>query len=156
MRFSAQQTMSIAQGLYENGHITYMRTDSVSLSGQAITAARNAATALYGQGAVPADPRLYKGKSKNAQEAHEAVRPAGEAFPTPSQLSSVLRSDELKLYDLIWKRTVASQMVDAKGETVTATLEAKPLPSLEGLSFSAADFSASGTVLSQRGFLRRI
>ena len=154
LRFSAQQTMSIAQGLYENGHITYMRTDSVSLSGQAVTAARNAATALYGQGAVPADPRLYKGKSKNAQEAHEAVRPAGEAFPTPSQLSSVLRSDELKLYDLIWKRTVASQMVDAKGETVTATLEAKPLPSLEGLSFSAADFSASGTVLSQRGFLQ--
>ena len=144
LRFSAQQTMSIAQGLYENGHITYMRTDSVSLSGQAVTAARNAATALYGQGAVPAEPRLYKGKSKNAQEAHEAVRPAGEAFPTPSQLSSVLRSDELKLYDLIWKRTVASQMVDAKGETVTATLEANPLPPLEGLSFSAADFSASG------------
>ena len=131
-----------------------MRTDSVSLSGQAVTAARNAATALYGQGAVPAEPRLYKGKSKNAQEAHEAVRPAGEAFPTPSQLSSVLRSDELKLYDLIWKRTVASQMVDAKGETVTATLEANPLPPLEGLSFSAADFSASGTVLSERGFLQ--
>jgi DNA topoisomerase-1 len=154
LRFSAQQTMSIAQGLYENGHITYMRTDSVSLSGQAVTAARNAATALYGQGAVPAEPRLYKGKSKNAQEAHEAVRPAGEAFPTPAQLSSVLRSDELKLYDLIWKRTVASQMVDAKGETVTATLEAKPLPALEGLRFMAADFSASGTVLSERGFLQ--
>ena len=154
LRFSAQQTMSIAQGLYENGHITYMRTDSVSLSAQAISAARAAATALYGASAVPDQPRLYKGKSKNAQEAHEAVRPAGEAFPTPSELSSQLRSDELKLYDLIWKRTVASQMVDAKGETVSVTLEADPMPSAEGLSFTSAEFSASGTVLSQKGFLQ--
>jgi DNA topoisomerase-1 len=154
LRFSAQQTMSIAQGLYENGHISYMRTDSVSLSGQAVSAARAAATDLYGASAVPAEPRLYKGKSKNAQEAHEAVRPAGESFPTPSALSSVLRSDELKLYDLIWKRTVASQMVDAKGETVTATLEADPMPQVEGRTFSRAEFSASGTVLSQRGFLQ--
>jgi len=154
LRFSAQQTMSIAQGLYENGHITYMRTDSVSLSAQAIQAARSAATQLYGATAVPSEPRAYKGKSKNAQEAHEAVRPAGEAFPTPSQLSSQLRSDELKLYDLIWKRTVASQMVDAKGETVSVTLDAQPMPALEGLSFSSAEFSASGTVLSERGFLQ--
>jgi len=85
LRFSAQQTMSIAQGLYENGHITYMRTDSVSLSGQAIAAARKAATSLYGHTSVPDQPRLYKGKSKNAQEAHEAVRPAGESFATPSE-----------------------------------------------------------------------
>jgi DNA topoisomerase-1 len=151
LRFSAQQTMSIAQGLYENGHITYMRTDSVSLSGQAITAARAAATELYGAGSIPSEPRLYKGKSKNAQEAHEAVRPAGDRFATPSSLSSVLRSDELKLYDLIWKRTVASQMVDVKGETVTVTLEATPLP---GSDFSSAQFAASGTVLSERGFLQ--
>ncbi|KGA04878.1 MAG: DNA topoisomerase I [actinobacterium acMicro-4] len=151
LRFSAQQTMSIAQGLYENGHLTYMRTDSVSLSSQAINAARVAATELYGAKSIPGEPRLYKGKSKNAQEAHEAVRPAGDRFATPQSLSSVLRSDELKLYDLIWKRTVASQMVDAKGETVTVTLEATPLP---GSDFTSAWFTASGTVLTERGFLQ--
>jgi len=154
LRFSAQQTMSVAQGLYENGHITYMRTDSVSLSAQAISAARHAATTLYGASAVPSEPRLYKGKSKNAQEAHEAVRPAGDTFSSPQELASVLRSDELKLYDLIWKRTVASQMVDAKGETVTITLEASPLPADERLSFQVAQFTASGTILSERGFLQ--
>ncbi|MGA1688151.1 MAG: type I DNA topoisomerase, partial [Pontimonas sp.] len=154
LRYSASQTMSIAQGLYENGHITYMRTDSVSLSAQAITAARAAAQALYGQGSVPSEPRLYKGKSKNSQEAHEAVRPAGDVFATPSELAGVLRSDELKLYDLIWKRTVASQMVDAKGETVSVTIEAAPLPSAEGVEFSKATVSASGTILTERGFLQ--
>ena len=154
LRYSASQTMSIAQGLYENGHITYMRTDSVSLSTQAITAARAAAQALYGQGSVPAEPRLYKGKSKNSQEAHEAVRPAGDTFASPSELASVLRSDELKLYDLIWKRTVASQMVDAKGETVSITMEAEPLPAAEGVSFQKATLGASGTILSERGFLQ--
>jgi len=154
LRFSAQQTMSIAQGLYENGHITYMRTDSVSLSAQAINAARAAATALYGSSSIPSEPRIYKGKSKNAQEAHEAVRPAGESFDSPQELASVLRSDELKLYDLIWKRTLASQMVDAKGETVTITLEAAPLPADERVSFSSAQFTASGTILSARGFLQ--
>ena len=154
LRFSAQQTMSIAQGLYENGHITYMRTDSVTLSAQAISAARASATELYGAKSVPAEPRLYKGKSKNAQEAHEAVRPAGDRFATPSELSGVLRSDEMRLYDLIWKRTVASQMVDAKGETVTVTLEATPLPVASGVSFGSADFTASGTVLSDKGFLQ--
>lgn len=154
LRFSAQQTMSIAQGLYENGHITYMRTDSVTLSGQAISAARACATELYGAKAVPSEPRLYKGKSKNAQEAHEAVRPAGDRFATPSELSGVLRSDELKLYDLIWKRTVASQMVDAKGETVTVILEAAGLPAAGVASFGAAQFTASGTVLSDKGFLQ--
>jgi DNA topoisomerase-1 len=154
LRFSAQQTMSIAQGLYENGHITYMRTDSVSLSGQAVAAARAAATALYGATSVPEAPRLYKGKSKNAQEAHEAVRPAGESFATPAALASVLRSDELRLYDLIWKRTVASQMVDAKGETVSVTMEASNLPSSAAVSYGSAEFSASGTVLTERGFLQ--
>ena len=154
LRFSAQQTMSIAQGLYENGHITYMRTDSVSLSQQALDAARSAARELYGASSIPSEPRLYKGKSKNAQEAHEAVRPAGERFQSPQELASALRSDELKLYDLIWKRTVASQMVDAKGETVTITLEAAPLPSDDRVKFSAAQFTASGTVLSERGFLQ--
>ena len=154
LRFSAQQTMSIAQGLYENGHITYMRTDSVSLSAQAVAAARASATELYGASSVPSEPRLYKGKSKNAQEAHEAVRPAGEAFPTPKALSSVLRGDELKLYDLIWKRTVASQMVDAKGETITATLAVDPLPRAQDVRFQRAEFTASGTVLTQRGFLQ--
>jgi DNA topoisomerase-1 len=154
LRYSASQTMSIAQGLYENGHITYMRTDSVSLSAQAITAARAAAQSLYGANSVPAEPRVYKGKSKNSQEAHEAVRPAGDVFASPSELASVLRSDELKLYDLIWKRTVASQMVDAKGETVSITIEAQPLPAAEGVSFQKATLSASGTILSERGFLQ--
>ena len=154
LRFSASQTMSIAQGLYENGHITYMRTDSVSLSGQAVSAARAAATALYGASSIPSEPRVYKGKSKNSQEAHEAVRPAGDTFVAPGELSSVLRSDELKLYDLIWKRTVASQMVDAKGETVSITIEASPLPAMENASFQKAALSASGTILSERGFLQ--
>jgi DNA topoisomerase-1 len=103
---------------------------------------------------VPSEPRLYKGKSKNSQEAHEAVRPAGDTFASPSELASVLRSDELKLYDLIWKRTVASQMVDAKGETVSITIEAQPLPPMEGVSFQKATLSASGTILSERGFLQ--
>ena len=154
LRFSAQQTMSIAQGLYENGHITYMRTDSVTLSAQAVTAARSAATKLYGSQSVPDAPRLYKGKSKNAQEAHEAVRPAGDSFATPAELAGVLRSDELKLYDLIWKRTVASQMVDAKGETVSVTVEVADLPAVSGVTFGSAEFSASGTVLTERGFLQ--
>ena len=154
LRYSASQTMSIAQGLYENGHITYMRTDSVSLSSQAIQAARAAATSLYGASSVPSEPRLYKGKSKNAQEAHEAVRPAGDEFHTPAQLAGVLRSDELKLYDLIWKRTVASQMVDAKGETVSITMESHSLPAEEGLDFTKAAYTASGTMLTERGFLQ--
>ncbi len=112
-----RQTMSVAQGLYENGHITYMRTDSSSLSQQAITAARKQASSLYGPETVPDKPRSYAGKSKNAQEAHEAIRPAGDTFKTPSEMEGVLRGNDWKLYDLIWKRTVASQMADAKGST---------------------------------------
>ncbi|WP_157155241.1 MULTISPECIES: type I DNA topoisomerase [unclassified Diaminobutyricimonas] len=145
LRFSSRQTMSVAQSLYENGYITYMRTDSVSLSQQAIDAARNQAKALYGAETVPDKPRLYAGKSKNAQEAHEAIRPSGDTFRTPQQLQGELRGDQWKLYDLIWKRTVASQMADTKGTTASVTIEAT-LP--EGI----AELGASGTVITFPGF----
>ena len=146
LRFSAKQTMSVAQGLYENGYITYMRTDSQSLSAQATEAARRQARSLYGADSVPDKPRLYSSKSKNAQEAHEAIRPSGEVFPTPDELKRVLSPTEHRLYDLIWKRTVASQMIDATGSTATVTV---------GLTAGGrdAEFSASGTVITVRGFL---
>ncbi len=147
LRFSARQTMSVAQGLYENGHITYMRTDSSTLSQQAIDAARNQAAKLYGRETVPEKPRVYASKSKNAQEAHEAVRPAGDVFKTPSELSSVLRGNDFKLYDLIWKRTVASQMADARGSTASVTIAGKTVDA------GTAEFTASGTVITFRGFL---
>jgi DNA topoisomerase-1 len=146
LRFSARQTMSLAQSLYENGYITYMRTDSASLSQQAISAARAQATSLYGADSVPDKPRTYAGKSKNAQEAHEAIRPSGETFRTPSSLEKTLRGPEWKLYDLIWKRTVASQMADAKGSTASVVLTATTAD-------QKADFTASGTVITFRGFL---
>ncbi|MFD1715493.1 type I DNA topoisomerase [Amnibacterium flavum] len=149
LRFSARQTMSVAQSLYENGYITYMRTDSSSLSAQAINAARTQAASLYGADSLPDKPRVYSGKSKNAQEAHEAIRPSGETFRTPSSLSSELRGNDLKLYDLIWKRTVASQMADARGSTATVTIEARPAGT-----DTLATFSASGTVITFRGFLQ--
>jgi DNA topoisomerase-1 len=148
LRFSARQTMSVAQGLYENGYITYMRTDSATLSGQAINAARTQAAALYGADTIPEKPRVYAGKNKSAQEAHEAIRPSGETFRTPAELSSVLRGNDFKLYDLIWKRTVASQMADAKGSTATVTIKAGPTADE-----SIAEFVASGTVITFRGFL---
>ena len=144
---SAKQAMSTAQRLYEKGFITYMRTDSVALSAQAIEAARSQAVALYGEGAVPLNPRVYKSKSKNAQEAHEAIRPSGEEFRTPASLSSELDRDEQRLYDLIWKRTVASQMSDATYETTTVTLEVNAGGRL-------AEFTASGTVYTFKGFLQ--
>ena len=147
LKFSSKQTMSIAQRLYENGHITYMRTDSPSLSAQAMNAARTQAKAMYGEDQVSPSPRLYTGKSKNAQEAHEAIRPSGDVFKTPAELSSVLRGEELKLYELIWKRTVASQMADAKGQTATVTLGVTPA------SGDLLEFTASGTVITFRGFL---
>ncbi len=147
LRFSARTTMSLAQSLYENGYITYMRTDSVSLSQQAIEAARTQAVKLYGADSIPEKPRAYASKSKNAQEAHEAIRPSGEVFRTPSELQSKLRGDEFKLYDLIWKRTVASQMADAKGSTATVTIAADGGPDAQ------AEFTASGTVITFRGFL---
>ncbi|MEO7015943.1 MAG: type I DNA topoisomerase [Leifsonia sp.] len=151
LRFSARQTMSVAQSLYENGYITYMRTDSASLSQQATNAARTQAAKLYGPETVPDKPRLYSSKNKNAQEAHEEIRPSGEVFRTPSELSSILRGNDFKLYDLIWKRTVASQMADAKGQTASVTVEAAIA---EGANDGVvAEFTASGTVITFRGFL---
>ncbi|MEO8908346.1 MAG: type I DNA topoisomerase, partial [Microbacteriaceae bacterium] len=152
LRFSARQTMSVAQSLYENGYITYMRTDSPNLSKQATNAARNQAAKLYGAETVPEKPRVYTGKSKNAQEAHEAIRPSGEVFRTPSEVSSTLRGNDFKLYDLIWKRTVASQMADAKGQTASIAIEATVVGGL--LDGSVAEFTASGTVITFRGFLQ--
>ncbi|GAA1055526.1 DNA topoisomerase 1 [Agromyces luteolus] len=161
LRLSARDTMRVAQSLYENGYITYMRTDSVSLSQQAIQAARTQAVKLYGADSVPEKPRAYAGKSKNAQEAHEAIRPSGEVFRTPAELQSVLRGSEFKLYDLIWKRTVASQMADAKGQTATVTIEvgptatdaAEPETPTTAVAGTIAEFTASGTVITFRGFL---
>ncbi len=156
LRFSARQTMSVAQSLYENGHITYMRTDSPNLSQQAINAARSQAASLYGAESVPDKPRMYSGKNKNAQEAHEAIRPAGDAFRTPSQLEGTLRGNDWKLYDLIWKRTVASQMADAKGSTASVVISAtvpSPIAELGTTGPSVSEFTASGTVITFRGFL---
>ena len=147
LKFSARQTMSVAQRLYENGYITYMRTDSPNLSVQAMNAARSQAIKLYGEDQVSEKPRIYSGKSKTAQEAHEAIRPAGDVFRTPDELSSVLRGEELRLYDLIWKRTVASQMADARGQTATVTL------AVDAPASPRADFVASGTVITFRGFM---
>ncbi|MGO4299110.1 type I DNA topoisomerase [Leifsonia sp. RAF41] len=151
LRFSARQTMSVAQSLYENGYITYMRTDSASLSQQATNAARAQAAKLYGPETVPDKPRTYVSKSKNAQEAHEAIRPSGETFRTPAELERSLRGQEMRLYELIWKRTVASQMADAKGQTASVTVEARVTDG--PLNGTLAEFTASGTVITFRGFL---
>ena len=151
LRFSARQTMSVAQALYENGYITYMRTDSTTLSNQAIEAARSQAAALYGPETLPAEPRVYTSKSKNAQEAHEAIRPSGDTFRTPAELESALRGPELRLYELIWKRTVASQMADAKGQTASIVVGSRIT---EGeRNGTTVEFTASGTVITFRGFL---
>jgi DNA topoisomerase-1 len=166
--FSAKYTMSVAQRLYENGHITYMRTDSVTLSQTAIDAARNQARELYGPEYVPDAPRTYTNKVKNAQEAHEAIRPAGDRFRTPQQVAARgLKGDELRLYDLIWKRTVASQMKDATGESVSVRVAGTPgraaavadgAVSPEATEFAAGvrttEFAASGKVINFYGFLR--
>jgi DNA topoisomerase I len=147
--FSAKHTMSVAQRLYENGHITYMRTDSVTLSQTAISAARKQAAELYGASYVPDAPRTYASKVKNAQEAHEAIRPAGDSFRTPAQLASErLSSDERRLYELIWQRTVASQMKDATGESVSVRVTGT---STAG---ERAEFGATGKVISFYGFLK--
>ena len=146
LSMSAKQAMSAAQRLYEKGFITYMRTDSVALSTQAVQAARSQAVALYGDSAVPLKPRVYKSKSKNAQEAHEAIRPSGENFRKPASVSGELDREEQRLYDLIWKRTVASQMADAKYETTTVTIAVEA----DG---QVAEFTASGTVYTFKGFL---
>ncbi|HWM15165.1 MAG TPA: type I DNA topoisomerase [Microbacterium sp.] len=150
LSMSAKHAMSVAQRLYEKGFITYMRTDSTALSTQAISAAREQAVTLYGEKAVPLNPRVYRSKSKNAQEAHEAIRPSGEQFRTPSSVSGELDRDEQRMYDLIWKRTIASQMSDAKYETTTVTL-AVDAP-VEGAT-QRAEFTASGTVYTFKGFL---
>jgi DNA topoisomerase-1 len=147
LRLGSRDTMRIAQSLYQNGHITYMRTDSISLSAQAVTAARSQAAKLYGDSSIPASPRTYQSKVKNAQEAHEAIRPAGDVFKTPEEMRSVLSPDEFRLYDLIWKRTVASQMIDATGETVSVTMQV----SVGAL--GTATMSAAGTTITVRGFL---
>jgi DNA topoisomerase-1 len=147
LRFSSQTTMNVAQRLYERGYITYMRTDSVALSQTALDAARAQAVAEYGPETVPERPRTYARTVANAQEAHEAIRPAGDAFRTPAQVRSELSRDELALYELVWKRTIASQMKDAAGHTVKVRLGAE---TAEG---EDAEFRAAGTVITFPGFL---
>jgi DNA topoisomerase-1 len=148
LRFSSERTMRIAQRLYENGYITYMRTDSTTLSESAIAAARAQATELYGPEYVHPTPRQYTRKVKNAQEAHEAIRPAGDVFATPGQLHDRLDNDEFRLYELIWQRTVASQMADARGTTLTLRIEGT---ANDG---RVCVFSASGRTITFPGFLK--
>jgi DNA topoisomerase-1 len=148
LRWSTSVTMRVAQRLYENGHITYMRTDSTTLSETAIAAARGQARDLYGDAYVPAEPRTYSRKVKNAQEAHEAVRPAGDSFRTPGELASQLSSDEFRLYELIWQRTVASQMADAVGTTVSVRLAGTSVAD------ERAEFATSGRTITFPGFMR--
>ena len=148
LRFSAERTMSVAQKLYENGYITYMRTDSTTLSQSAIDAARNQARQLYGDEYVHPSPRQYTRKVKNAQEAHEAIRPAGETFATPGALHAELDSDGFRLYELIWQRTVASQMADARGTTLSLRINGNASDGRE------AAFAASGRTITFPGFLK--
>ena len=147
--FSASRTMGAAQKLYEEGHITYMRTDSTTLSADALSAARTLIRERFGQDQLPADARSYNKKVKNAQEAHEAIRPAGDAWREPSDLGfkgDKADSDQARLYQLIWSRTIASQMNDAEGQTVTIRLAASPLD------FDEVEFGTSGTIITSPGF----
>jgi len=148
LRMTSAQVMRVAQDLYQNGYITYMRTDSTTLSETALNAARSQVRSLYGADYVPERPRTYDRKVKNAQEAHEAIRPAGETFRTPESLSRELRADQLRLYDLIWKRTVASQMVDARGQSVSVRIGATASDGRDAL------FGASGRSITFPGYLR--
>jgi DNA topoisomerase I len=148
LRFSSTRTMAVAQRLYENGYITYMRTDSVTLSGEATGEARRLVGKLYGDAYLPDQPRVYGNRSKSAQEAHEAIRPAGDVWKTPQQVEQEVGPDEAKLYELIWKRTLASQMPDAKGETMTVKLGANASDGRD------AEFSASGRTITFPGFLK--
>ncbi|HEY6423118.1 MAG TPA: type I DNA topoisomerase [Pseudonocardiaceae bacterium] len=148
LRFSAERTMRIAQRLYENGHITYMRTDSTTLSETAIAAARTQARELYGERYLHDGPRQYTRKVKNAQEAHEAIRPAGETFQTPGQLAGALDADEFRLYELVWQRTVASQMADARGTTMSVRIIGHSVTGEE------CTFAASGRTITFPGFLK--
>ena len=144
--FTAQRTMSIAQDLYEAGFITYMRTDSITLSGAAIAAARQQVRQLYGASYLPDQPRIYTSKVKNAQEAHEAIRPAGETFQTPAETR--LSGDQFRLYELIWMRTIASQMKDAEGFSITVKINAQPSDG------ELCTFVASGRTITFYGFLK--
>src|SRR3712207_198431 len=146
--WSSAQVMRVAQRLYENGHITYMRTDSTNLSNEAINAARTQARQLYGDAYVPAEARRYAKKAKGAQEAHEAIRPAGDNFRTPGQLAGQLARDEFRLYELIWQRTIASQMADAVGQSVSIRLAGRSSTD------EAVEFTASGRTITFPGFLR--
>ena len=148
LRMSSAVTMRVAQRLYENGYITYMRTDSVSLSDTAIAAARAQIAELFGDRFVPPQPRHYRGKVKNAQEAHEAIRPAGDTFRTPGEVAGELSAEELRLYELIWRRTVASQMTDAVGSSVSVRIRAT---STAG---EVCDFAATGKTITDPGFLK--
>jgi DNA topoisomerase-1 len=147
LRLSSQTTMRLAQRLYENGYITYMRTDSTSLSDAALSAARSQARELYGADFVPAKPRKYERTVKNAQEAHEAIRPAGDRFRTPKEVRGELSADEFALYDLVWKRTISSQMADARGQTVSLRIAATSSAGED------VEFGAAGTVITFPGFL---
>ncbi|MGA3353093.1 MAG: type I DNA topoisomerase [Acidimicrobiales bacterium] len=154
LRFAAQRTMTVAQHLYERGYITYMRTDSTTLSDTAVRAARDQAKALYGDSSVPRSPRVYRSRVKNAQEAHEAIRPAGDSFRRPSQLAGELRGEEMRLYELVWQRTVASQMNDATGTSARARIEARTLAECSvATAGTTTAFVATGTVITSPGFL---
>ncbi len=148
LRFSAERTMRSAQRLYENGYITYLRTDSTTLSPSAIEAARSQARELYGDAYVPAQPRQYTRKVKNAQEAHEAIRPAGDTFRTPGDMAREVDGDDFRLYELIWQRTVASQMADARGTTVSIRIGGTAATG------EAVTFATSGRTITFPGFLK--
>ncbi|WP_300012325.1 type I DNA topoisomerase [Pseudonocardia sp.] len=148
LRFSADRTMRSAQRLYENGYITYLRTDSTTLSESAIDAARSQARELYGDAYVPAQPRQYTRKVKNAQEAHEAIRPAGDVFRTPGEIAREVDGDDFRLYELIWQRTVASQMADARGTTVSIRIAGTAATG------EAVTFATSGRTITFPGFLK--
>ncbi|HZD66180.1 MAG TPA: type I DNA topoisomerase, partial [Acidimicrobiales bacterium] len=168
LRFSSQRTMQAAQRLYESGYITYMRTDSTALSESALESARAQARAMYGDDYVPDRPRRHERKVKNAQEAHEAIRPAGDHWPTPDEMAGQVGADERRIYELVWKRTVASQMADARGTSAQVRLVGRPgggetpaagagagqEPGRAWREVAEAEFSASGKVITFPGFLR--
>ncbi|MCA9267147.1 MAG: DNA topoisomerase I, partial [Planctomycetales bacterium] len=146
--FTARRTMQVAQSLYENGHITYMRTDSTNLAEVAVEAARNLVRTEYGPEYLPATPRTYRSKVKNAQEAHEAIRPAGHPFERPGALKNSLSSEEFRLFELIWKRTIASQMENARGRRITIAIEGETPQGERAL------FRVTGKTIDFPGFLR--
>jgi DNA topoisomerase-1 len=147
LRFSSARTMRAAQDLYEAGYITYMRTDSTTLSDTALTAARSLIKELYGEEYLPAKARTYVNKVKNAQEAHEAIRPAGDSFHHPSKVEAEMGGDRGKLYELIWKRTVASQMEDSRGQSVKLSIVSR-------VSGKDLEFAVTGNTITFPGFLR--